>query len=308
MSKSEEFTPLQAEIMKLKKEKDAVILAHYYVPGEVQDVADYVGDSFYLSKAATTLEQKNIVFAGVEFMGESTKILNPEKRVFMPDPYADCPMAHMIESDEIERVRAKHPHAAVVCYINSTAETKTHADVCVTSANAVKIVKKLPNKEIFFVPDQNLGHYVAEQVPEKNVILNPGYCPRHHFLTKEQVLKAKAEHPDALFLAHPECPAEVLEEADYIGSTSGIIDYAAKSDAGTFLIGTVVGVFHQLKKQNPDKKFYPITSGQICVNMEKVTLKKIKDVLVTECNEIFVSEEIRRKAMAPLTRMLEMAK
>lgn len=296
------------EIQQLKEEKDAVILAHYYVPGAVQEVADYIGDSFYLSKIATQLSNQVIVFAGVEFMGESAKILNPEKRVFMPDSSADCPMAHMVDIDEIKRVRKAYPDVAVVCYINSTAESKTYSDVCVTSSNAVKIVKNLPNKDIFFIPDQHLGSYVAEQVPEKHIILNPGFCPRHHQLTKEQVLEAKKEYPNALFLAHPECPKEVLDEADYIGSTSGIINYATESDAKEFIIGTVIGVFHELKKLNPEKVFHAISSSQVCINMEKVTIEKVKHVLETEENEVFVTEEIRRKAIAPLTKMLEMAK
>lgn len=304
----EDVVSIAEEIQKLKQEKDAVILAHYYVPGDVQDIADYVGDSFYLSKIATKLENKSIVFAGVEFMGESAKILNPQKRVFMPDATADCPMAHMIELEDIKKVREEYPDVAVVCYINSTAETKTFSDVCVTSSNAVKIVKNLPNKNIFFIPDQNLGSYVASQVPEKNIILNPGYCPRHHQLTREQVLEAKNKYPEALFLAHPECPKSVLEEADYIGSTSGIIDYATQSDAKEFIIGTVIGVFHELKQKNPDKIFHAVSCSQVCVNMEKVTLEKVKMVLETECNEVFVSEEVRRKAMAPLKKMLEMAK
>lgn len=295
------------QIEQLKKEKDAVILAHYYVPDDVQEAADYIGDSFYLSKVATQLENKSIIFAGVEFMGESAKILNPEKRVFMPDLSADCPMAHMIEVEEIERVRKEYADVAVVCYINSTAETKTYSDVCVTSSNAVEIVKKLPNKNIFFIPDQHLGSYVAKQVPEKNVILNTGFCPRHHQLTKEQVLMAKKEYPGALFLAHPECPKEVLDEADYIGSTSGIIEFATKSAAQEFIIGTVIGVFYELKKKNPNKKFHALTSNQVCVDMEKVTLEKVKNVLETECNEIFVDEDMRRKALVPLTKMLEMA-
>ncbi|MDD3402799.1 MAG: quinolinate synthase NadA [Hespellia sp.] len=299
---------LTEEIQKLKKEKDAVILAHYYVPGEVQDIADYVGDSFYLSKIATELEHKVIVFAGVEFMGESAKILNPQKRVFMPDATADCPMAHMVDVKRIQEVREQYPDAAVVCYINSTAETKTYSDVCVTSSNAVKIVKNLPNHDIFFIPDQHLGSYVAEQVPEKHMILNDGYCPRHHVITAEQVKDAKAAHPDALFLAHPECPKEVLDIADYIGSTSGIIQYAAEQDAKEYIIGTVEGVFHELKKRCPGKQFYTVKQDQICVNMMKVTLEKVKKCLEEECNEVFISEELRRKAMAPLTRMLEMAK
>lgn len=295
------------QIKQLKKEKNAIILAHYYVPGEVQDVADYVGDSFYLSKVAVNAACQSIIFAGVEFMGESAKILNPDKHVYMPDSTADCPMAHMIEIDTIKKMQKTYEDLAVVCYINSTAETKTYADVCVTSSNAVEIVKKLPNKNIFFIPDQNLGSYVASQVPEKNIILNPGYCPRHHQITREQVLAAKAAKPAAPFLAHPECPKEVLEEADYIGSTAGIIAQAKKSTAKEFLIGTVVGVFHELEKQNPEKKFYAVNHAQVCMDMEKITLEKVKDVLQNQTNEVLVSEEVRRKALAPLTRMLEMA-
>lgn len=295
------------EIKELKKEKDAVILAHYYVPDEVQVIADYIGDSFYLSKIAAQTECSSIIFCGVAFMGESAKILNPEKRVFMPDAKADCAMAHMVDLAHIKKTREEYPDAAVVCYINSTAETKTYSDVCVTSSNAVEIVRKLPNKDIYFIPDGNLGRYVAEQVPEKNVILNPGYCPIHHAIRKDQVQKAKQEHPDALFLVHPECKKEVLDEADYVGSTSGIIQFAAESSAKEFLIGTEIGVFYELKKQNPHKHFYPVNKDQICTDMKTVTLDKIKLVLEAECNEVFVSEEVRRKAMRPLERMLQMA-
>ena len=194
-----------SDIEKLKKEKNAVILAHYYVDEDVQDVADYIGDSFYLSKVATKVSQDRIIFAGVEFMGESAKILNPKKRVFMPDMNADCPMAHMADKDEILALREKYDDLAVVCYINSTAELKKYSDVCVTSSNAVKIVKNLPNKNIFFIPDRNLGSYVAKQCPDKNFIFNNGCCPRHVVITKDMVLKAKELHPEARFAAHPEC-------------------------------------------------------------------------------------------------------
>ena len=186
------------DIIRLKEEKNAVILAHYYVDEEVQDIADYIGDSFYLSKVATKTDADRIIFCGVEFMGESAKILNPDKRVFMPDATADCPMAHMATGEEIEKVKAQYEDVAVVCYINSTAELKTMADVCVTSSNAVKIVRKLPNENIFFIPDRNLGSYVAEQVPEKNIILNAGCCPRHVAITTDKVKEAKAAHPNAL--------------------------------------------------------------------------------------------------------------
>jgi len=299
---------LKEEIQQLKKEKNAVILAHYYVPDEVQDVADYIGDSYYLSKVATSVPEQIIVFCGVEFMGESAKILNPKKKVLMPDLTADCPMAHMAEISVIEKMREQYEDLAVVCYINSTAEIKTYSDVCVTSANAVKIVRNLPNKNIFFIPDGNLGRYVKEQVPEKNVILNTGYCPIHTAITAENLEKAKKEHLGALFLVHPECPEVIVSQADYAGSTSGIIDYAAKSEAEEFIIGTEEGVFYQLQKENPDKKFYPVQPHQTCYDMKKVTLEKVRDVLSTECNEIHVDAERIERTLKPLARMLELAK
>lgn len=299
---------ITSDIMKLKKEKNAVILAHYYVDEDVQDVADYIGDSFYLSKIATNVKEDIIVFAGVEFMGESAKILNPEKKVLMPAPDADCPMAHMASKEEILKLRTQYDDLAVVCYINSTAELKTYSDVCVTSSNAVKIVKNLPNKNIFFIPDRNLGSYVAQQVPEKNVILNDGFCPRHTIMTKDMVIEAKKKYPKAKFAAHPECTADVLELADYIGSTSGIIDYVVDTPCDEFIIGTVDGVFGEIRKKAPGKKLYTLKPEQVCVNMKKITLEKVLEVLEEEKNEVFVGEELARNAMKPLTRMLELAK
>ena len=207
------------EIEQLKQEKNAVILAHYYVPPEVQEIADYIGDSFYLSKAAAGLEQQTIVFCGVSFMGESAKILNPEKTVLMPDALADCAMAHMADAETIRRMREEYEDLAVVCYINSTAELKRHSDVCVTSANAVDIVKALPNRNIFFIPDRNLARFVAEQVPEKHVIFNEGFCPVHEQMSLVEVENAKAAHPDAEVLTHPECPEKLCRMSDYVGST-----------------------------------------------------------------------------------------
>lgn len=296
------------EIQTLKREKNAVILAHYYVNDEVQEIADYIGDSFYLSRVATETKAEQIVFAGVSFMGESAKILNPEKRVFMPDASADCAMAHMADVKKIEQMKHDYEDLAVVCYINSTAELKMHSDVCVTSANAVKIVKNLPNKNIFFIPDGNLGWYVKEQVPEKNIILNEGYCPVHAAMTAEQVKTARVAHPGAEFLVHPECKKEVLAEADYIGSTSSIIAYATKSEKREFIVGTENGVFYELKRENPDKQFYTLTDHQVCSDMKTITLEKIANVLKNEENEVFVSDEVRKKAMLPLERMLALAK
>lgn len=296
------------KIKQLKKEKNAVILAHYYVPDEVQEIADYIGDSYYLSKEAEKSDADKIVFCGVSFMGESAAVLNPDKKVLMPDVTADCAMAHMVNLDTVKEMKETYEDLAVVCYINSTAEIKTYSDVCVTSANAVKIVKNLPNQNIFFIPDGNLGRYVAEQVPEKNIILNNGYCPIHAAITKEEVLRAKAEHPHAKFLVHPECTREILEEADYIGSTSGIIDFAGKDDCTEYIIGTEAGVFYELKKRNPDKHFYSLSHHQICGDMKLVTLEKVLDVLENETNAMKVSEELQKKALAPLKRMLELAK
>lgn len=299
---------LKDQIVELKKEKDAVILAHYYVADEVQEIADYIGDSFFLSKKAKELESKIIVFCGVSFMGESAKILNPDKIVLMPDKMADCAMAHMVDLENIKKVRAEYEDVAVVCYINSTAEIKTHADVCVTSANAVKIVRNLPNKNIFFIPDGNLGRYVAEQVPKKNVILNDGHCPIHHALTKEEVLAAKQKYPKAEFLVHPECVKELLDEADYIGSTSGIIDYVKGSNCEEFIIGTEIGVMYELRKENPDKKFYTLNDNQICLDMKFITLEKVYDVLKNEANQVEIDEALRLDALKPLDKMLELAK
>ena len=299
---------LKEEILRLKKEKNAVILAHYYTTDAVQEIADYVGDSFFLSKKAKELDENIIVYCGVSFMGESAKILNSDKLVLMPDMSADCAMAHMVDLENIKKVRAEYEDVAVVCYINSTAEIKCYADVCVTSSNAVKIVKNLSNKNIFFIPDGNLGRYVAEQVPEKNVILNQGHCPVHHAMTVEELHKVKTEHPEAKFVVHPECIKALLDEADYIGSTSGIINYVAKDSSKEYIIGTEIGVLYELKKQNPDKKFYLLNQNQICHDMKFITLEKIYDVLANETNRVEISEARRDGALKPLERMLELGK
>ena len=298
----------QEEIRQLKQEKDAVLLAHYYVDEEVQKIADYVGDSFYLSKIASSLNNRTLVFCGVSFMGESGKLLSPEKTVLMPDASADCPMAHMVSKAEIDEARSKYDDLAVVCYINSTAEVKTWADVCVTSANAVKIVRNLPNKNILFIPDKNLGRYVKQQVPEKNVMLVKGYCPIHEFIKPEEIKALKQKYPKALVLAHPECNAQVLEMADYIGSTSGILSKAKESDANAFIIATEVGVRYELQVQNPDKQFYFPETLPVCKDMKKITLDKIIEVLKTGENAADVVKAHVEPAKATLTRMLELAK
>lgn len=299
---------IEDEILRLKKEKKAIILAHYYVPDEVQEIADYIGDSFALSKKAVETDAKIIVFAGVRFMGESAKMLNPDKKVLMPDSAADCPMAHMASVKTVEEVRQRYKDVAVVCYINSTTELKAVSDVCVTSSNAVRIVKKLPNQTIFFTPDKNLGYYVSTQVPEKQVILNDGFCPRHDSIRTDAVALAKERHPQALFLAHPECPQNVLAMADYIGSTSGIIQYATDSPAKEFIIGTENGVMYELQTKNPGKVFYPAMEDQYCINMKKVTLEKVRNCLRDEINEVHLDAELSRRAVNVLNRMLDLAK
>lgn len=298
----------QEEIKQLKLEKDAVLLAHYYVPAEVQEIADYVGDSFYLSKVASKLTNKVLVFCGVSFMGESGKLLNPDKAVLMPDASADCPMAHMVTTKaEIDDVRARYEDLAVVCYINSTAEIKSWSDVCVTSANAVQIVKKLPNQNILFIPDKNLGRYVAEQVPEKNVMLVKGYCPVHEEMKVKEIQELKQLHPLAEVLAHPECNASVLSIADYIGSTTGILKQAAASNAKEFIIATEIGVRYELEKQNPKKTFYFPKTEPVCMDMKKITLDGILHVLRTGENGAAVASNIAEPSKATLNRMLELA-
>ena len=297
----------QEEIKQLKLEKDAVLLAHYYVPAEVQEIADYVGDSFYLSKVASKLTNKVLVFCGVSFMGESGKLLNPDKAVLMPDASADCPMAHMVTKAEIDDVRARYEDLAVVCYINSTAEIKSWSDVCVTSANAVQIVKKLPNQNILFIPDRNLGRYVAEQVPEKNVMLVKGYCPVHEEMKVKEIQELKQLHPLAEVLAHPECNASVLSIADYIGSTTGILKQAAASNAKEFIIATEIGVRYELEKQNPKKTFYFPKTEPVCMDMKKITLDGILHVLRTGENGAAVASNIAEPSKATLNRMLELA-
>jgi len=301
-------THLKEQIFTLKKEKNAVILAHYYAPAEAQEVADYVGDSFYLAKIAKKSAAEMIVFCGVSFMGESAKILNPDKKVLMPDLRADCAMAHMVAKGKIEEMRKKYEDLAVVCYINSTAELKCQSDVCVTSSNAIKIVKALPNKNIFFIPDRNLGRYVASQVPEKNIIINDGCCPIHATITKEQLLEQKEQHPNAPILIHPECEPELLELSDFIGSTAELIDYVASSPLDEFIICTEDGVDYKLVTDNPCKKFFYPNPRPCCADMKLNTLENILSVLEKEDREVFVDETVAKKAWKPLDRMLELGR
>ncbi len=295
-------------ILNLKKEKNAVILAHYYAPGEVQEIADYVGDSFYLAKAAKSTDADIIVFCGVSFMGESAKILNPEKKVLMPDITADCAMAHMASREKILEMREKYTDLSVVCYINSTAELKCLSDVCVTSSNAVRIVRALPEKNIFFIPDGNLGRHVKEQVPDKNIILNDGFCPVHVGITADMIRAEKKNHPSALVLSHPECKEDVLALSDFAGSTADIIKYATESECGEFIVCTECGVLHELKRRNPEKSFYFGSECPFCRDMKLNTLRSVLDCLKNETNEVKVSDEIREGALKPLLRMLELGR
>ena len=277
---------LKKEIEQLKQEKNAVLLAHYYVDDAVQEIADYVGDSYYLAKVALKESKDVICFAGVNFMGESAKILNPDRTVIMPDQKADCPMAHMVDVEKIEEMRKKYDDLAVVCYINSTAEIKAHSDVCVTSSNALKVVTALP---------------------EKNFIYNDGFCHVHRSITAENVKKAKEVHPEAEVLVHPECTPDVVALGDYVGSTSGIIDYATASDKDVFIICTEMGVLYELKQKNPGKTFYSVGHRQFCPNMKRISLENVRDTLRDMKNQVELPEDLRLNAKKALDEMLRIA-
>ncbi|MBE5970171.1 MAG: quinolinate synthase NadA [Lachnospiraceae bacterium] len=294
------------EIKKLAKEKDAVILAHYYVDGAIQEIADYVGDSFFLAKKAKEVENKTIVFCGVTFMGESAAILNPDKTILLPNITSRCPMAEMVDEEEIEKMREQYDDLAVVCYINSNASTKELVDVCVTSSNALKILKNLPQKNIYFIPDQNLGSWLAKQVPEKNFIMGSGFCHVHHSIEADYVKELKEKYKGVKLLAHPECKLEVCELADYVGSTSGIIDFATSCEDKEFLIATEAGVLHELQKRNPDKVFHFVPKRS-CMNMHKITLDQVLECLQANAPQAVVSEKVRVKAEKALDNMLKYA-
>lgn len=295
---------LQKEIRQLLKEKNAVLLAHYYQRAEIQEIADILGDSLALSMEAARTDAEVLVFAGVHFMAESASILSPDKTVLLPKPDAGCPLADMITPEKLLTARKNHPHAAVVTYINSSAAIKAMSDICCTSANAVKIVNSLRDaKEILMVPDGNLACYVAG-LTDKKIIPWDGYCPVHHHLTAEDVLKRKEKYPRVTFAAHPECRPEVLALADYVGSTTGIIRYAGQEGFKEMLVGTEQGIFYQLKKQNPGKTFIPISDQMICEDMKKITLKDILAAITGMKTVVKVPEEVRIPAKKALDRML----
>ena len=263
---------IQNEIIRLKKEKDICILAHSYQAKEILEIADYTGDSYKLSVDASRVSNQNIIMSGVRFMAETCKLLSPEKRVFLPNPDAGCSMADQMDRELISQVKEHYPDHTVVAYINTTADLKTICDVCVTSSSAVEICRKIPNDKLLFIPDCNLGAYVASQIPEKEFKLLSGGCPIHACVNTDDVKKAKALHPDALLLVHPECKPDVCAMADYIGSTSGIMNYAVNSDMKEFIIGTEIGIQEHLQYQCPDKRFYYLTQKLICPNMKSTTL------------------------------------
>lgn len=292
------------KIAKLKKEKNAIILAHNYQIPEVQDIADYVGDSLGLSKKAAETDANIIVFCGVHFMAESAKILSPNKKVLLPVLDAGCPMADMIDGEQLKSFKKEYPDIPVVCYVNSSAEVKSVSDICCTSSNAVKVVKSIESDKILFVPDQNLGNYISKQVPEKEIIPWKGFCITHHRVIPDEIDKVKSTLGKIKILVHPECRPSLVEKADFVGSTSQIIEFVRESKDKEFVIGTEMGILHTLKKENPEKKFYLLSPSLICFNMKKTSLKDVYIALKDEKNEIVVDEEIREKAYKSLEKML----
>lgn len=297
------FESLAKEIQELKKERKAVILAHYYQRPEVQDIADFVGDSLQLSQQAADTDAEVIVFCGVHFMAESAALLSPDKVVILPELNAGCPMADMVDVEGLRAYKKRVPGVQVVCYVNSSAEVKAESDICCTSSNAVKVVQSLAGEDILFIPDENLGRYAAK-ILGRSLQLWPGYCKTHHRLTKDDIEAVKKEHPLAKVIVHPECREEICQVADYIGSTAGLITYAKNSESQEFIVGTESGILHQLHKVCPEKKFYLASERLVCPNMKMTTLEKVRDGLKTLSPRVTVEEDIRVKAKATLERML----
>lgn len=298
------FAELSGEILDLKKKKNAVILAHLYQRPEVQDVADFTGDSLGLSQQAAETDADVIVFCGVHFMAETAFILSPDKTVLLPEVNAGCPMADMVTAEALRQKKKEYPDAVVVCYVNSSAEVKAESDICCTSANAVKVVQSVPSdKRILFVPDRNLGHYVGLKA-EREIIYWEGYCNTHNKLTPEDIKKTKEAHPEAVILVHPECRPEVVALADQVFSTSGMIKYAAASKAREFIIGTESGILHQLHQKCPDKQFYLASKKLVCPNMKATTLEKVKWALEEMQPRIMVPDAIREKAAVAVDKMM----
>lgn len=301
---------LQQKILKLKKEKDVAVLAHSYVAKEITEIADVVGDSFALSRKATEIDSKNIILCGVHFMAETAKMLNPEKRVFLANELAGCPMAEQFLPEEIEYFKKQEPDRAVVAYINTTAALKAVCDVCVTSSSAVNIVKKMEADKILFIPDCNLGAYVQKEVPEKDIKLLRGGCPIHAAITEKEALEAKEKHPNALLLVHPECVPDVVKHADYVGSTAGIMEFAKKSNNKEFIIGTEISIAELLQYDCPDKKFYCLSKNLQCRNMKITTLVDVYNTIMGMDNgdafEIKMTDEEIKAARKPIDEMLRL--
>lgn len=296
---------MMEEINRLKVEKNALILAHNYQVGEVQDVADVVGDSYTLAKYAQNTDKDIIVFCGVHFMAESAKILSPNKKVLLPALDAGCPMADMVTGPDLAKFKAENPDIPVVAYVNTSAEVKAYTDVCCTSSNALNVVKSLGAKKILFVPDRNLGGFIAQQVPEVEIMLWDGFCITHERVEEEDVLEMQAAHPGVKFLIHPECNPAIVKYADFAGSTSQIIDYVVNSPEEEFIIGTEAGILHTIEKMAPNKKCHLLSKCLVCQNMKKTTLTHVLEALQYEQHEIIVDEDIRQKAEQSLIRMLE---
>lgn len=298
---------IQNEIIRLKKEKDICILAHCYQSPDILEVADFVGDSFALSLSASKVENKIVIMCGVRFMAETVKILSPDKTVILSNPDAGCPMAEMMDKDVIKQVKKQYPDYTVVAYVNTTSELKTVCDVCVTSSSALKICRSIKNDKILFIPDKNLGSYIAKQLPEKEFKLLSGGCPTHAKMSAQDVDKAKAEHPNALFLVHPECVPEVVEKADYVGSTTGIIDFARKSDAKEFIIGTENSIVKHLQNECQDKMFYPLSKNFICSNMAATTLIDVLNCCKGTFGEVIeLDEDVRLGAKRCIDEMIRL--
>lgn len=294
---------IRDEILKLKKEKGAIILAHYYQIPEIQEIADYVGDSYYLSKIAKDCKENIIVFCGVKFMAESAKILSPEKTVILPVMEAGCVMADMATEEGLAKLKEEHPNAKVVCYINSSTEVKALSDVCCTSSNAENIINNLEEKEIIFLPDRNLGSYIQGKTPDKKFILWNGFCIVHEAIQKEEILRLKNEHEGILIVAHPECSKEIRDISDFIGSTSEIINFVNNSSNKKFIIITEEGVLHQLRKNGEEKEFYIPYGKMVCRNMKMTTLKDLYESLLNMENKIEIDEDLRLKAYDSLKNM-----
>lgn len=297
---------LYREINKLKKEKNAVILAHYYQEGSIQDIADYTGDSLYLSQVASETDADIIVFAGVKFMAETAKILSPNKKVLLPVAEAGCPMADMVTEVKLKAYKEKHPERKVVCYVNSTAKVKALSDICVTSSNAEKIIQHYKDEKLLYVPDKNLGIYMREKY-NLDMEVWPGFCCIHNDLTTEQVDHMRKEHPRAEFIVHPEAKLDVVKMADFIGSTKGLLTYVINSDHDEFIIGTEDGIIHTMEKACPNKKFYILTPDLRCYDMKMTTLEDVYLALKEEQYEIEVEEDIRLKAFEALDKMLKLS-